>query len=185
VFPAPSVPSNLSATAVSTTQIDLSWTASTDAGSTIAGYHLYRNGSLLVTTSATSYSDIGLSPATLYTYTADSYDAAGQTSTPSSPINVRTLSATGPGFSPRAYPNPWKSTLPGNPPVTFDGLTGNSTIKIFTTSGQLVKRWSASTPSTTWLRDNDSGDRVASGLYFYVITNDQGQNASGKVVIIK
>ena len=88
-------------------------------------------------------------------------------------------------FSPRAYPSPWRSDQDGNIPMTFDQLAGISTIKIFTTSGRQVKSWSTSSPSTTWNRDNESGDVVASGLYFYVITNNLGQKASGKFVIIK
>src|SRR5688572_2504428 len=43
----PSVPSGLSATAVSGTQINLSWSASTDTGgSGLAGYSIYRAGVL-------------------------------------------------------------------------------------------------------------------------------------------
>ena len=39
--------------------------------------------------------------------------------------------------------------------------------------------------SVDWHRDNSSGNEVASGLYFYVLTNDQGQKVRGKVVIIR
>ena len=88
-------------------------------------------------------------------------------------------------FAPRAYPNPWRSDQDGGLPITFDRLVGNSTIDIFTVSGHLVRSLTASGGSTTWDRTNKSGDTVASGLYFYVITNDLGQKASGKFVIIK
>ena len=57
---APTVPSNLSATPVSTSQINLSWTASTDATG-VAGYRVYRNGIQITTTAGTSYSNTGLS----------------------------------------------------------------------------------------------------------------------------
>jgi len=88
-------------------------------------------------------------------------------------------------FAPRAYPSPWRSDRDSGIPITFDQLSGNSTIDIFTISGHLVQSLTTSNTSTTWYRTNKSGDTVASGLYFYVITNDQGQKASGKLVIIK
>lgn len=88
-------------------------------------------------------------------------------------------------FSPRAYPSPWRSDRDNGAPITFDQLAGNSTIKIFTTAGHLVRSLSANTLSTTWDLNNDSGASVASGLYFYVITNDQGQKSTGKFAIIR
>jgi hypothetical protein len=88
-------------------------------------------------------------------------------------------------FSPRAYPNPWRADRGYAPQITFDQLTGNSTIKIFTVSGHLVRTLTTGNPSTTWDLTNDSGDRVASGIYIYLVTNDQGQSARGKVVVIR
>lgn len=58
---APSVPTGLSATPVSQTQINLSWSASTDpGGSGVAGYRIYRGGSQIGTSTTTSYSNSGL-----------------------------------------------------------------------------------------------------------------------------
>jgi hypothetical protein len=88
-------------------------------------------------------------------------------------------------LSPRAYPNPWRSDRGYAPQITFDQLTGNTTIKIFTVSGHLVRSLSTSNTSTIWDLNNDSGDRVASGIYIYLVTNDQGQKARGKVVVIR
>ena len=65
----PSVPTALAGTAATATQINLSWTASTDNVG-VAGYKVFRNGTQLGTTANTSYSDTGLSAATTYTYTA-------------------------------------------------------------------------------------------------------------------
>src|SRR5213593_1289354 len=62
----PSVPTNLSGSAVSSSQINLSWTASTDNVG-VAGYTIYRGGAKIATTALTSYSDTGLSPSTAYT----------------------------------------------------------------------------------------------------------------------
>ena len=75
----PSIPQNLTTTTVSDTQIDLSWSASTDDVG-VAGYKIYRDGTQIDTTANTSYSDTGLISETIYTYTVSAYDAAGNES---------------------------------------------------------------------------------------------------------
>src|SRR3546814_13377325 len=57
----PTTPADLAATAVSVSQIDLNWTASTgDDG--VAGYRIYRDGSEVGSSPTTSFSDPGLAP---------------------------------------------------------------------------------------------------------------------------
>lgn len=90
---APSVPTNLIANPVSSSQINLSWNASTDNVG-VTGYRVYRGGTQIVTTTATSYSNIGLSASATYSYTVAAYDAAGNNSATST-----TASATTPGSS--------------------------------------------------------------------------------------
>ncbi len=86
----PSAPTNLSATAVSTNQINLTWTASTDNVG-VAGYKVYRNGGLIGTSTTTSYSDTNLSASTCYTYTVSAYDADANESSQCAPISKFTL----------------------------------------------------------------------------------------------
>jgi chitodextrinase len=77
---APSVPAGLTATAVSPSQINLKWSASTDNVG-VTGYRVYRAGILVATLGAvTSYQNTGLTTATLYTYTVRAIDAAGNAS---------------------------------------------------------------------------------------------------------
>lgn len=85
----------------------------------------------------------------------------------------------------RVYPNPWRSNKHSGIPVTFNGLTENSAVKIFTVSGHLVKTLPMSSASATWDLTNDSGERVASGLYIYSITSDQGQKKTGQLAVIQ
>jgi chitodextrinase len=87
----PSVPTGLAATAVSTSQINLSWTASTDPDSPVAGYNIYRNGTQVGTTAGTSYSDTGLSANATYSYTVSANDPAGNVSSQSSAVSATTL----------------------------------------------------------------------------------------------
>ncbi len=78
---APTTPTNFAATRNSTTQVNLTWTASTDAVG-VAGYRIYRNGVLVATTTGTGtgYNDTGLTAHTPYWYWIEAIDAAGNVS---------------------------------------------------------------------------------------------------------
>jgi chitodextrinase len=89
----PTAPGALTAGAVSPTQINLSWTASTD-NDAVANYRVYRNGAFLaILADQTTYHDVGLAPLTMYTYNVDSIDAAGNVSPLSAPADATTPSA--------------------------------------------------------------------------------------------
>lgn len=88
---APSVPSGLTATAVSPVQVNLSWSASTDTGgSGLKGYKVYRDSTQIADVTTTTYGDATVKEGTNYSYHVVAYDAAGNTSAPSSPALVRT-----------------------------------------------------------------------------------------------
>ncbi|MEJ2009202.1 MAG: NPCBM/NEW2 domain-containing protein [Acidobacteriota bacterium] len=87
----PSVPAGLTATAASSSQINLSWTPSTDNVG-VAGYKVYRNGTQIATSAANTYSDTGLLSSTSYTYGVAAYDAAGNSSSISSTVSLTTPS---------------------------------------------------------------------------------------------
>jgi len=93
----PSTPTNLIATAVSSSQINLSWTASTDA-SGIGGYKIYRGGTLLTTTTgtATTYSNTSLSANTTYSYTVAAYDTVTPSNTSAQSGSASATTLTGP-----------------------------------------------------------------------------------------
>jgi chitodextrinase len=88
---APAIPDGLTGMAATATQVDLSWQASTDNVG-VAGYTIYRDNSLLaiVSGASLSFSDINALASTTYTYTVDAFDAAGNHSAQSSPVNVTT-----------------------------------------------------------------------------------------------
>jgi chitodextrinase len=87
----PSAPASLTATAVSSSQINLSWPASTDDVG-VTGYKVLRGGFQIATTAAPSFSDTGLSPSTTYTYAVTAIDQAGNTSAPSPTASATTPS---------------------------------------------------------------------------------------------
>ena len=92
---APTVPTGLSAQAISSSQINLSWAASTDNVG-VTGYSIYRDGALIDTSATNSYSNIGLSASTTYTYRVSAYDTAGNMSSQSSSASATTSSGGGP-----------------------------------------------------------------------------------------
>ncbi len=75
---APSVPQDLAATAQSSTQIGLSWSASTDAGTGVAGYRVFRDAgaTAIATVTTTTYTDTNLTASTSYSYTVRAFDGA-------------------------------------------------------------------------------------------------------------
>jgi len=76
---APTVPTNLTVTVVSSSQINLSWTAPTD-NVAVVGYKIYRNGVYLKSVTGTSTTDTGLTANTQYCYQVTAYDAANNES---------------------------------------------------------------------------------------------------------
>ncbi|WP_434391326.1 fibronectin type III domain-containing protein [Melittangium boletus] len=94
---APSTPANLSATASSSSQINLTWSASSDNVG-VTGYDIYRGGAQVGSAGSTTYSDTGLSASTAYSYTVRARDAAGNTSGASNTASATTQAgSTNPG----------------------------------------------------------------------------------------
>ncbi len=93
----PSTPTNLTATAVSSSQINLAWTASTD-NKGVTGYKIYRNGVQFATSISTTFQNTAnLSPNTTYTYNVAAFDAAGNVSAQSAPASATTNAGSGTG----------------------------------------------------------------------------------------
>ena len=144
----PTPPANLAATAASSTQVNLSWTPSTDNVG-VTGYKVYRNQSAtalaILPGSATSYTDNTAKAATSYSYQVTALDAVGNQSTRSS-TNVTTPSS-GNDFSVTAAPNPVSVTA---------GQSTTSTISTAVTSGsaQSVALTATGQPAATTVSFN-------------------------------
>ena len=96
----PSAPSNLTATAISTTQINLSWTASTDNVG-VTGYQVERcqgagcsSFTQVSTVTGTTYNNTGLAASTSYSYRVRATDAAGNLSGYSNTASTATMNPT-------------------------------------------------------------------------------------------
>jgi predicted phosphodiesterase len=93
-FTPPTAPTGLTATAISDTQIDLSWTAASDPETGIDHYNIYSDGQLIDTSTVTSYSDTGLSEATEYTYKVSAVNGDMMDGPMSDPVTKQTLADT-------------------------------------------------------------------------------------------
>jgi hypothetical protein len=185
---APTAPSNLTATTFSTSQINLSWTASTDNVG-VAGYYIYRNGEYLTTTTATSYSDMGLSSSATYSYYVTAFDASGNVSAASNTATATTSSKRRGGST----KNLITTSLELSGPNPFNAVTqlsyylpeaGQVSLEVFNVSGRkvasLTEGWqSAGEHTVSW-----SAENFASGVYFIQLNTAYGRVAQ-KVTLLK
>jgi uncharacterized protein YjdB len=92
----PSIPQNVNAVAMGPTQVNLTWSASSDNVG-VTGYRVLRNGSQVGAPAAPAFQDVGVAPATTYSYTVVAVDAMGNVSPPSAAVSVTTPSLGGGG----------------------------------------------------------------------------------------
>jgi VCBS repeat-containing protein len=88
---APTVPTDLSGNAVSSTEVALSWSGSADSESGISHYNVYRDGVVIGQPAALSFNDGGLSESTSYQYAVSAVNDLGLESDKSASISVTTL----------------------------------------------------------------------------------------------
>ena len=113
ITPPPSTPTSLTGKAVSSTNVSLNWTENnTSGGLPIAGYDIYRNGTLVGGSTSTSYSDTTAQPNTTYSYTVDAFDNA-------TPPHVSSLSASASVTTPKTPP----PSAPSNVSATANSAT--------------------------------------------------------------
>lgn len=89
---APTAPSGLAATEITSTGCKLSWGASTDNVGVVA-YDIFQTGTFKASTTGTNYYVTGLTPSTQYDFTVKARDAANNVSATSNSALFTTLSA--------------------------------------------------------------------------------------------
>lgn len=90
-------------------------------------------------------------------------------------------------------PNPFKvvSGFTGGGEVSdqigFYGLPEKCTIRVFSFSGQLVQTIEHDKPlySVAYLQLTRNNQKIASGVYYYVVTTPEGKQTDGKFIVIK
>lgn len=168
----PTAPTNLRATAVSPSEVDLSWTASSDNFG-VAGYRIYRNGTQVGTSTATAYADTSVQPSTSYSYTAVAYDAAGNTSPASNTAAVTTPA------TPDTIPPSPPSGLAANPySGTEVDLSWTASTDNVGVAGYRIYRNGAQVGTSTTTSYADKGLQAGTGYSYYVTAYDAAANVS-------
>lgn len=87
-----------------------------------------------------------------------------------------------------AYPNPYKpnSSL-GHTAINFSGLTAHAKVQILSAAGEPVFEATADSTGSipAWSAVNNEGSKIATGVYFFLITDPTGDEKTGKLAIIR
>ena len=169
---APTTPT-LSASGTTETSTNLSWSGASD-NIAVTGYDVYRNGSLLGSTSSTTYSVTGLANSTAYSFSVRSKDAAGNVSTDSNAVSVTTLT-----------PVP-DTTAPTAPTLSASGTTATTTNLSWTaatdnvgvTGYDVYRNGSLIGSTTTATAYSVTGLTAATAYTFFVRAKDAAGNSS-------
>ncbi len=133
----PGPPGNLTATAVSPTQVSLAWSASQPGSAPISSYQIYRNGALLATAPGTTYVDTSVSPGTLNSYYVIAVDANSEDSPASNTATVTTpalippsapANLTAAAVGPTQVNLSWTAATPGNEPIASYQIVRNGSV---------------------------------------------------------
>ncbi|MFD7874949.1 glycosyl hydrolase family 18 protein [Streptomyces sp. NPDC059766] len=90
---APSAPGTPTASGITDTSVQLSWSAATDDKG-VKNYDVLRGGTKVATVTTTSYTDTGLTAGTDYSYTVQARDTADQSGPVSGAVSVHTTGGT-------------------------------------------------------------------------------------------
>jgi len=170
----PSVPTNLTATAITTTSATLNWTASTDSSATVTGYDILNGTTVIGSSTTTSFVASGLTPATAFTLSVRAKDSAGQVSAASTGVMFTTLTT----------PDTTPPTTPTGLVVT--GTTGStislqwtaSTDNVGVTGYKITNVTTGTVGTTTTTTFTATGLTASTSYTFTVTANDAAGNVS-------
>lgn len=167
----PTIPTDLTATATSPVQVQLSWTASTDNVG-VVGYDIRRDGVIIGSSPTNSYTDNTASPSTPYTYEVRAKDGIPNYSDWSAPAYVTTPADTTPPTVPTnlaATP-----TAPTSVRLTWTASTDDVAV-----AGYDVRRDSVIIGSSATNSYTDSTVSASSSYIYEVRARDAVPNYSG------
>jgi chitodextrinase len=167
----PTAPANLMATAASSSQINLSWTASTEVGGAISGYQIARcsgtncsNFAQVGTSATATFNDTGLASSTSYTYEVRAVDTSNNTG----PYSTSATATTTSGASLSVL-----VVSPQNPVIT-----DSTVIQAFTATGHYSDGSTQDlTATATWTSTNTGVATVNASGQATSVALPGGQNA--------
>ncbi|MGH3496116.1 MAG: PA14 domain-containing protein [Nocardioidaceae bacterium] len=119
-------PQQLTGSANGPAEIDLSWQPG-QGTETATGYQVWRDGSLIASTSDPAYNDTSVDPNTTYSYTVVAVDIAGDTSAPSNAVTLSTPPLPGQDTQPPTAPTGAAARVvsPSDVQLTWNASTDN------------------------------------------------------------
>lgn len=182
------IPQNLTPT-LNGSNLVLQWDAVTSDRSFTA-YRVYRNDEIMVEQTLTYFVDLGI-PAEELTYYVTALYEDGLESAPSIEIVINPVSGENPDV-------PLATSLLGNIPNPFNPITkinfalkqdAKVTLGVYNVKGQLVKelvneKLSTGLHNIVWEGDDESGNKVSSGIYFYRMESDDYAKTK-KMIMLK
>jgi chitodextrinase len=168
----PSVPADLTATNITETTVDLSWSTSTDDVG-VTGYNVYNGSTLLGTVTGTIANITGLTSNTQYTFSVSAIDAAANESATAS-INLTTASPAGDTQAPTA---PSSLSAGGITQTTADLTWNAATDNVGVTAYEVLQN-GVLIASTTTTSYTVTGLTAATTYSFTVQATDAAGNTS-------
>jgi chitodextrinase len=174
---APSVPIGLTATAASSSQINLSWTASSD-NVKVTGYRVYRNGTQIATVTTTSYYSTGLAASTSYTYRVSAFDTAGNVSSQSVSASATTKAASADTTAP-SVPTGLTATAASSSQINLAWKASTDNVGV---SGYKVYRGTTLIATTTTTSFSNTGLAASTTYTYKVAAFDKAGKVSSQSV---
>jgi chitodextrinase len=164
---APTAPRNLVATAVSTSQINISWQAASD-NVAVTSYDIYRAGAgagtvKIASASGTSFGDSNLKTNNVYTYFVLARDAAGNTSVQSNNANAEPLRQSTSSQQTSTTSGVFRGTVKNSSGQAIQGATitmwssDGGEVKTTTNSSGVFRFDNLSTTASYWANFSASG----------------------------
>src|SRR5205823_4437175 len=159
---------------VSSSQINLSWTASTDNVG-VTGYQIFRGGIQIATATTTTYSDVGLTASTTYTYAVKAMDAAGNVSAPSASVSASTLAP--PDTTPPTVPTNIVAAAQSSSVIRLGWTASTDDVGVV---GYRIYRDAAQIGTATGTSYSDTGLSVSTTYSYAVAAYDAAGNTSAQ-----
>lgn len=169
---APTVPTNVTVGNRTLTSITLNWTASTD-NVAVTGYKIYRNGTQVGTSTATTYTNSGLASGANYSYTIAANDAANNTSAQTTATVTSTLADSTAPTVPSGLTSPTQTT--NSIALSWTASTDNVAV-----TGYTIYRNGTQVGTSTTTNYTDTGLTTGTSYSYTIAARDAIGNTSAQ-----